>query len=481
MLCRFCQSQNPPGVRVCQQCGQPLWTTQELQAFQQTRAAIAARMKETLPPKALRVGRRGPFSLLFALSSGCLARVLGTMLIVGLTLSFSLFGGALFGRAPVAQLSGPNSVVDVVAWSPDGTRIAAGSEDQTVRIWDVHSGQQLLVHQGYTIGSVGEKTLAWSPDSKRIASIDHDQNVQIWDAATGQVQRTFHQFRQPRWLAWSPDGTSLAIDGPDLGMVQILDVQSGKTQESSHLASDLGVAAWSPDGKWLALGTYASTVLLWRADGPSAPRVYTGHRFAVHSLAWSPDGKRIVSVGSDTRGVANASPGVDEIQVWDVTTLHLVYAYSTTLISDLTVRAISWSPDGKRIAMSTNNYSFQFWDADTGHHLQTYGTPDEEISTLAWSPDSTRIAEAGLNKTISIYTPHATFIGQASLYDLIILGVFAAMFMLLFLLLGLTGRRLPGRTRSVLLWILLICVLTAVLMALMITIGLNPLFWDPNA
>jgi hypothetical protein len=139
------------------------------------------------------------------------------------------------------------------------------------------------------------------------------------------------------------------------------------------------------------------------------------------------------------------------------------------------------SPDGKRIAMGTGSFDFQVWDADSGHHLQTYSTSDEEISTLAWSPDGTRLAEAGLSHTISIYAPLATFIGQASLYDLTLVGVFAASFVLLVLLLGLMGRWPPGRTGSVLLWILLVCALTFVLMALMITIGLNPLFWDSNA
>jgi hypothetical protein len=106
------------------------------------------------------------------------------------------------------------------------------------------------------------------------------------------------------------------------------------------------------------------------------------------------------------------------------------------------------SPDGKRIAMGTGSFDFQVWDADSGHHLQTYSTSDEEISTLAWSPDGTRLAEAGLSHTISIYAPLATFIGQASLYDLTLVGVFATSFVLLVLLLGPDGEMATGEDRE---------------------------------
>ena len=473
MLCGYCQTQNPPGVRFCQQCGQLLWTGQEMLAWQQARAAMASRVAQNLPPEVRRPLRRGPFLLLFTLARGCLGQALIALLICGLCLSFFAFGGALFGRAPVAQFSNPG-VVGLLAWSPDGTRIAAGSNDHAVRIWDVRSGRQLLVHQNYFSGP---ENLAWSHDSSRIASVNSDQSVQIWDAATGQAQRVFRQFPNPKWLAWSPDGTRLAVDGPHLGMVQILDVQSGKTLVSGLLdpSGGISVAAWSPNGEWLALGSDDSTVRIWRADGTGIPRVYTGHHLPVNSLAWSPDSTHIVSVGTNIRGTT------DEVQVWDVATLDLAYAYSTTLVSSLTIHTIGWSPDGKHIAMGTESYVFQIWDAETGLHLQTYGTNDESILTLAWSPNSTRIAEAGESGTISIYSPHAVFIGRTSLYDLVAVGVVAAALILLSFLV-LAGRKgPPGRALRVRFLILLICLLAAVLMMLMITSGLNPLFWDTSA
>jgi WD40 repeat protein len=69
-----------------------------------------------------------------------------------------------------------------VAWSPDGKRIASGSWDQTVQVWDAMSGKSVFIYHGHAGAQNGVFTVAWSLNGKRIASGGGDKTVQVWDA-----------------------------------------------------------------------------------------------------------------------------------------------------------------------------------------------------------------------------------------------------------------------------------------------------------
>ncbi len=109
------------------------------------------------------------------------------------------------------------------AWSPDGTRLASGGYDYTVRVWDMTTGAVLAVLDGHTSAV---ESVAWSPDGLRLASASSDCTVRVWDAATG--------------------ATLAVIDGQTEGTLAV---------------------AWSPDGKWLATTGFHGTVRLWNVPG----------------------------------------------------------------------------------------------------------------------------------------------------------------------------------------------------------------------
>jgi eukaryotic-like serine/threonine-protein kinase len=109
---------------------------------------------------------------------------------------------------------GPTNVVLCMAWSPDGTSLAAGSADATVFIWDATSGMPLTT---FSIPTGSVLALSWSPDSKRLASASDDGIVRIWSTDDGSILFTYTGHNGPvSAVAWSPDGRSIASAGADM-------------------------------------------------------------------------------------------------------------------------------------------------------------------------------------------------------------------------------------------------------------------------
>jgi hypothetical protein len=110
-------------------------------------------------------------------------------------------------------LKGHNREVESVAWSPDGKRLATGSWDQTAKVWDAATGEELLSLKGHTNAVL---SVAWSPDGKRLATGSKDQTAKVWDAASGQETLTLKGHTDSvDSVAWSPDGRRLATGSND--------------------------------------------------------------------------------------------------------------------------------------------------------------------------------------------------------------------------------------------------------------------------
>jgi tetratricopeptide (TPR) repeat protein len=100
-----------------------------------------------------------------------------------------------------------------VSFSPDGRRLASASYDQTVRVWDAASGQELLALKGHTDQVYG---VSFSPDGRRLASASYDQTVRVWDAASGQELLALKGHTRPfSGVSFSPDGRRLASASRD--------------------------------------------------------------------------------------------------------------------------------------------------------------------------------------------------------------------------------------------------------------------------
>jgi WD40 repeat protein/serine/threonine protein kinase len=266
------------------------------------------------------------------------------------------------GRELVPLRRELDGTVDCVVFSPDDQRLAAAINHPKLReeagpgeikLWDVRTGRELHCLRGHSklVGSI-----AFSPDSKSLASASADKTLKLWDTATGQEIRTFGGYsREVRCVAFHPDGQRLAWGIWD-GTVRCWDRSSGQEIEALRGCSfeDKNLA-FSPDGKWLAAPSEDRSIRLWDTTTWQPILTLAGHTRTVKCLAFRRDSQRLVSAGSD-----------QAIRVWDrAAGRQVLYLRSRSEIADVT-----FSPDGYRLISAGRDGTVQLWDSRTSQELR---------------------------------------------------------------------------------------------------------------
>jgi WD40 repeat protein len=257
------------------------------------------------------------------------------------------------------------------AFSPDGTRLAlAGAAE--VQVWDIETGHRLATMRGHN-GAV--TSLGFTPDGSRLASSSDDGTVRLWDAATGQPLALVPSLDGVQWLAFSRDGSRIAIGGA--GGASVWD-----TRNDARRAV-------------LEVGEPVSSVAL-RADGGEV--IACGNRGALR--AWSTrDGEAILAVDTSVKCYATVTPdgttaitgGEDgKVTTWEVSTGRPIRELAPAAAPN--VYAIAVSPDGRRVATGHDDNDARIWDIASGALLNTLTGHTSPIFALSWSPDGARVA-----------------------------------------------------------------------------------------
>jgi len=352
-------------------------------------------------------------------------------------------------RVKLWDLTTRKEVITLAGWvefSPDGKVVAWGHGDNTIEIWDLAAGKVTATFRNCHSAWRAQFSL----DGKILVAPASDvKTLRVWDVASGRSIATLEGFkslearfgdRQP-FKPFSPDGQTLAYACQD----NTIKVWTGKN-EPTVVGGHAGIIfsiAFSPDAKSLASASRDGTVRVWPiprsqggalsshgqeptgkastpagasaapskpastapAAGPapkgteaprpresndaSRPRILTGHKKPVHSVAFGPNGKRLVSASEDK-----------SLKIWDVADGHVVH----TLTGHAeTVYGVAFRADGKRLASGSEDSTVKIWDVGTGLEMRTLKGHSAPVYGVTYSPDGKHLASAGEDSIVKIW------------------------------------------------------------------------------
>ncbi|CAG8491779.1 7743_t:CDS:2 [Ambispora leptoticha] len=328
-----------------------------------------------------------------------------------------------------STLSGHSEAILTVSFSPDGSQLATGSGDTTVRIWDLNTETAHFTCSGHTSWVL---YIAWSPDGKYLASGSMDNTVRLWDPLTGKSLGDALK-GHTKWitcLAWeplhlNPKCNRLASSSKD-GTVRVWDVIHRRLlfSISQHTAT-VTCIKWGGDGL-LYSSSQDKSIKVWDASEGKLIRDLSGHGHWVNTMALSTD--FVLRTGAiDHTGKIPQSEA--EAKEWalarynsaiknkperlvsgsdDFTLFLWEPSISKKPIARLTghqklVNHVCFSPDGRLIASASFDNSVKLWDGSTGKFIASLRGHVGPVYQVCWSSDSRMLISASKDSTLKIW------------------------------------------------------------------------------
>jgi WD40 repeat protein len=286
---------------------------------------------------------------------------------------------------------GHSVYVSSVVFSPDGKTVLSGSDDATIKLWDIATGQCLKTFTGH---KKWLHSVAFSPDGLTALSGSSDKTLKLWDIATGKCIKTFTGPGHTAYVtsvAFSPDGKTV-LSGSGDNTLKLWDIATGQCIEifSGH-SSDVTSVAFSPDGKTVLSGSGDKTLKLWDIATGQCIETLSGHSYYVNSVAYSPDGIKALSGSYD-----------NTLKLWDIAAgqcLNTLFGHSNE------IKSVAFNPHGKTCVSASADKTLKLWD------ISKYVTPTEIVKPvidnkppiLAINSSSIKFTDANGNNAVDAF------------------------------------------------------------------------------
>jgi WD40 repeat protein len=286
-------------------------------------------------------------------------------------------------------LTGHSAGVQSLAFTPDGQALISGGQDGRIRRWDVATGRQ-LAQLGVVDVRKPVQCLAISPDGRTLA----DPRVGLWDLKTARLLKIESEDSSSSSVAFSPVEPIVAMAQPS--RIRLRDAATGKllrTLKRSSIKHDINSLAFLADGRILASASEEQIVTLWEVDtGRELASNLVGHAGGIQSLAPSPDGRALASGSRD-----------GTVILWDIADPAKPSIRLRLEGNAGAVWAVAYSPDGRSIASGNDDGTVKLWDPVTGRERCALVGHAGKVGTLAFSPDGSVLASGDAGGTIRLW------------------------------------------------------------------------------
>lgn len=286
----------------------------------------------------------------------------------------------------VQKLSGHTERIQSVDFCPNKNLIASGSWDGSIKIWDVERGIELLTLKGHTnhVNSV-----SYSSDGKLVVSASDDRTVRIWDTETGDELRVLQGHKGEVYSASFSHDCKRIVSASEDGTTRIWEVMVDPQIQllKGHTGSINSVDV-SLDGQLIASASSDSTIRIWNAETGTIMRIMEGHKDKVAFVSFSSDCKHIVSASED-----------GTTRIWDVDN-GFERMFDTI---DARFPAV-FSLDGTSVLQVGYGGTIRIWDVESGDELKTMHTDGYCNTSAAFSFDRKRVAFVENTRLDSSYT-----------------------------------------------------------------------------